>query len=126
MALIIDNYHRAQSAQIDASLRFFLDHLPPGVQVVLASQQPFPFDLQRWRGKGLLMELTQADLRLTLEEGLAYLERLSPLTLTEREKVALVVRADGWPAGLNLLLLGLRQQGNVHEYVCLLYTSRCV
>ncbi len=117
VALIIDNYHRAQSAQIDASLRFFLDHLPPGVQVVLASQQPFPFDLQRWRGKGLLMELTQADLRLTLEEGLAYLERLSPLTLTEREKVALVVRADGWPAGLNLLLLGLRQQGNVHEYV---------
>lgn len=117
VALIIDNYHRAQSATLDASLRFFLDHLPPGVQVVLAAQQPLPFDLQRWRGKGLVTELTQADLRLTPEEGLAYLERLSPLTLTEREKVSLVVRADGWPAGLNLLLLGLRQQGNVHEYV---------
>ena len=117
VVLIIDNYHRAQSAQLDASLRFFLDHLPPGVQAVLAGQQPFPFDLQRWRGKGLLTELTQADLRLTPEEGLAYLERLSPLTLTEREKVSLVVRADGWPAGLNLLLLALRQQGNVHAYV---------
>ena len=117
VALIIDNYHRAQSAQIDVSLRFFLDHLPPGVQVVLAGQQPFPFDLQRWRGKGLLTELTQADLRLTPDEGLAYLERLSPLTLTEREKVSLVVRADGWPAGLNLLLLALRQHGNVHAYV---------
>jgi len=117
VALIIDNYHRAQSATLDASLRFFLDHLPPGVQVVLAGRQPFPFDLQRWRGKGLLAELTQADLRLTPEEGLAYLERLSPLTLTEREKVSLVVRADGWPAGLNLLLLALREQGNVHEFV---------
>ena len=117
VALIIDNYHRAQSATLDASLRFFLDHLPPDVQVLLASQQPFPFDLQRWRGKGLVAELSQADLRLTPEEGLAYLERLSPLTLTEREKVSLVVRVDGWPAGLNLLLLALRQHGNVHEYV---------
>ena len=27
------------------------------------------------------------------------------------------MRADGWPAGLNLLLLALRQQGNVHAYV---------
>ncbi len=117
MALIIDNYHRVQSTALDGSLRFFLDHLPPGVQVVLSSQQQFPFDLQRWRGKGLLTELGQDEMRLTPEEGLAYLERLSPLTLTEREKVSLVVRANGWPAGLNLLLLGLRQQGNVHEYV---------
>ncbi len=117
VTLIIDNYHRAQAEALDASLRLFLDHLPPGVQVVLASQRHFPFDIQRWRGKGLLAELTQDDLRLTPEEGLAYLERLSPLTLTEREKVALVVRADGWPAGLNLLLLALRQQGNVHEYI---------
>ncbi len=117
VTLIIDNYHRAQADALDASLRLFLDHLPLGVQVVLASQRQFPFDIQRWRGKGLLAELTQDDLRLTPEEGLAYLERLSPLTLTEREKVALVVRAGGWPAGLNLLLLALRQQGNVHEYV---------
>ena len=117
VTLIIDNYHRAQADALDASLRLFLDHLPPGVQVVLASQRQFPFDLQRWRGKGLLAELTQDDLRLTPEEGLAYLEHLSPLTLTEREKVSLVMRADGWPAGLNLLLLALRQQGNVHAYV---------
>ncbi len=117
VALIIDNYHRAQGEALDASLRLFLDHLPLGVQVVLAGQRQFPFDIQRWRGKGIVTELTQDDLRLTPEEGLAYLERLAPATLTEREKVSLVVRANGWPAGLNLLLLALRQQGNVHEYV---------
>ena len=115
--LIIDNYQRVRSAAIDVSLRLFLDHLPPGVQVVLASQVAFSFDVQRWRGKGSLVELGQEELRLTPEEGLAYLEGLSPLTLTEREKVSLVVRADGWPAGLNLLLLALRQQGNLHEFV---------
>lgn len=117
VVIVIDNYQRAQSPPLDASLQLFLEHLPPGLQIAISSREPLPFAMQRWRGKGLVGELTQDDLRLTLEEGLAYLDSLASQPLTERERVSLVVRAGGWPAGLNLLLLALRHQDNVHTYV---------
>lgn len=117
IALIIDNYQWVRSPDIDVACQFFLDHLPSAVQVIMASQTQFPFSVQRWRAQGALTELTSEDLRLTPEEGVAWLDRSVPIPLTDREKLSLVVRAEGWAAGLNLLRLALERQDDVHRFI---------
>ncbi len=117
LVLILDNYQRVRSTDIDAACQFFLDHLPPNVQMVLTSQAQFPFAVQRWRAQGILAELTADDLLLTPEEGAAYLDRIATIPLTAREKLSLSVRAGGWAAGLNLLALALKKQEDVHRFI---------
>jgi LuxR family maltose regulon positive regulatory protein len=56
-------------------------------------------------------------LRLTPAEGVAWLGCILAVPLTDREKLALVMRVDGWCAGLNLLALALKKQDDVHRFV---------
>ncbi len=117
LALVIDNYQRVRSPDIDASCQFFLDHLPPACQVIMTSQVQFPFAVQRWRAKGVLTELVTDDLRFTPEEGVAWLEQAITVPLAAREKLSLALRAGGWGAGLNLLALALKREDDVHRFI---------
>ena len=117
LTLILDNYQRAQSPTIDATCQLFLDRLPQGVQVIMASQRRFPFAKQRWRSKGVLDELTTGDLRLTPAEGVAQLEQVLTVPLSFQEKTQLTLQAQGWSAGLNLLALALRDREDVHRFI---------
>lgn len=42
-------------------LRFFLDHLPANVRVIIATRVDPPLPLARWRVRDLLTELRGAD-----------------------------------------------------------------
>ena len=56
-----------------ASLGFLLEHLPPGLRLVLASRADPPLPLARLRARGQLAELRAADLRFTADEAAALL-----------------------------------------------------
>ena len=47
--LVLDDYHLIDSQPVHASLTFLLDHLPPGLHVVLASRADPPLPLARLR-----------------------------------------------------------------------------
>ena len=117
LALIIDNYQWVQTSAINTACQFLLDHLPAATQVILASQIQFPFSIQRWRAQGILTELNQDDLLLTPEEGVTWLDHAVSIPLTSREKLSLVMQIDGWAAGLNLLVLALKKQDDLHSFI---------
>ena len=71
--LVLDDYHLIDSQPVHASLGFLLEHLPPGLHLVLASRADPPLPLARLRARGQLAELRAADLRFTAEEAAALL-----------------------------------------------------
>ena len=71
--LVLDDYHLIDAQPVHASLAFLLEHLPPGLQLVLASRADPPLPLARLRARGQLAELRAADLRFTAEEAAALL-----------------------------------------------------
>jgi LuxR family maltose regulon positive regulatory protein len=117
IALIVDNYQRMRTPDIHTACQFLLDRLPDRFQVIIASQTPFSFAVQRWRGRGVLTELVRDDLRLTPEEGSAWFEHNVAVRLTEAERRSLVIRTEGWAAGLNLIGLALKKRADVHRFV---------
>ena len=52
VVLVLDDYHLVGARQVHASLAFLLEHLPPGLCLVLASRSDPPLPLARLRARG--------------------------------------------------------------------------
>ena len=97
--------------------RFLLEHLPPGLHLVLASRSDPPLPLARLRARGQLAELRADDLRFTAEEAAALLRESVGPGLPGAAVAALVARTEGWAAGLQLAALSLRGRSDVAGFV---------
>ncbi len=117
LLLVLDDYHLIDAQQVHESLVFLLEHLPPGVHLVLASRSDPPLPLARLRAAGQLAELRTGDLRFTAEEAAALLREAVDGDLPGAEVTALAARTEGWAAGLQLAALSLRGQPDVTAFV---------
>jgi len=99
LLLVLDDYHLAQGPVLDRCLQFFLNHLPPGLVLLVTSRQRPDWHLARLRLSRQLVELNEQDLRLTADESLAVIGR-QPTGLRGQALDNLIQRSDGWVAGL--------------------------
>ena len=117
ITLILDDFHRLSSVPARASVRWFIDHAPPGFQLVLASRTEPILPVGTLRAHGELLELRAGDLRFTCEEADAFLNGRLGLGLTPEDVEALVGKTEGWPAGLYLAALSLQHAADRHAFV---------
>jgi LuxR family maltose regulon positive regulatory protein len=115
--LVVDDYHLIEAQPVHASLEFLVEHLPPGLDLVVASRADPPLPLPRLRAGGRLAELRAADLRFTAEEAAALLREATGGELPGEAVAALAARAEGWAAGLQLAALSLRGQADPAGFV---------
>ena len=117
LVLVLDDYHLIDAQPVHASLAFLLEHLPPGLRLVLASRSDPPLPLARLRASGQLAELRAAELRFTAEEAAALLREAAGADLPGPAVAALAARTEGWAAGLQLAALSLRGQADPAGFV---------
>src|SRR5215475_9152389 len=67
--LVLDDYHLISAQPVHAAVGFLIDHLPPGLRVVLATRSDPPLRLGRLRARGELIELRAGGLRFTEGEA---------------------------------------------------------
>jgi LuxR family transcriptional regulator, maltose regulon positive regulatory protein len=112
VVLVLDDVHLLHDRECQAALSVLADHVPDGSQLVLAGRTPPPLRVARLRAEGRIMEIDTYDLALTAEEASSLLHGAG-LTLGEQEVAALHRRTEGWPAGLYLAALYLREGGSL-------------
>ena len=117
VVLVLDDYHLIDAQPVHVSLGFLLEHLPPGLHLVLASRADPPLPLARLRAGGQLAELRAADLLFTAEEAAALLRESAGADLPATAVAALTARTEGWVAGLQLAALSLRGQADPAGFV---------
>jgi LuxR family transcriptional regulator, maltose regulon positive regulatory protein len=110
VVLVLDDVHVLHERECRAALSVLADHVPDGSRLVLAGRAQPPLRVARLRAEGKILEIGPADLSLTREEA-SWLLRNAGLTLREDDVVALHQRTEGWPAGLYLAALYLREGG---------------
>lgn len=81
-----------------------------GLQLALASRSDDGLPVARLRAHGSAVELRTEELAMTRSEASALLQ-LAGVELTPEQLLTLVRRTEGWPAGLQLAALSLREQG---------------
>ncbi len=117
ITLILDDFHRVSSEPARASVRWFIEHSPPGLQIVLATRTEPSLPVASLRAHGELLELRAADLRFTNQEADALLNGRLGLDLTAEDVEGLVEKTEGWPAGLYLAALSLQPTADRHAFV---------
>jgi LuxR family maltose regulon positive regulatory protein len=115
--LVLDDVHLVDGPAVRDGLVFLVEHLPPGVHLVLTTRADPDLPLARWRARGDLTEIRAADLRFTAEEAAAYLTETTGLRLDTRDVEVLEERTEGWIAALQLAALSMRGGDDVSGFV---------
>ncbi len=115
--LILDDYHVINTPAIHEVLNFLLENMPPILHLVIISRSDPQLPLSRWRARGQMTEIRQADLRLTGTEAAAFLNHVMGLSLTAEQVEMLEARTEGWIAGLQLAAISLRGRDNIADFI---------
>ncbi len=115
--LVLDDYHLADGPAISGDVAFLVEHLPPGVHLVISTRADPALPLARLRARGELAEVRAADLRFTLDEVAAYLNDVVGLDLDAGEIADLEGRTEGWIAALQLAALSLEGREDAAGFI---------
>ena len=86
------------------------DHVPGGSRLAMAGRAQPPLRVARLRAEGRILEIGPADLSLDRDEA-SLLLRGADVVVGEDDVAELHRRTEGWPAGLYLAALYLREGG---------------
>ncbi len=111
VVLVLDDVHVLGNSECRAALSVLADHVPAGSRLALAGRAEPPLRIARLRAEGKIMEIGPNDLSLTCDEASSLLRNVD-LALAEEDVAELHQRTEGWPAGLYLAALYLREGGS--------------
>jgi LuxR family maltose regulon positive regulatory protein len=113
--LVLDDYHLVAAQDIHAAVIFLLDHLPSNLHLIMATRSDPPLPLARLRGRGLLTELRENDLRFSQEEATQFMNTAMDLEVSTDDLSVLNARTEGWIAGLQMAAISMRSRRRVDE-----------
>ena len=117
LVLILDDYQVIDFQPIHEAVSFLVEHLPAQMHVVIGSRIDPPLPLARWRGRGQLAELREADLRFTADETGEFFRRSMNLKLEEDDLEVLASHTEGWAAGLQLAGISLKDRDDKSAFI---------
>ena len=110
-AHVLDDYQVIHTQPIHAAIKYFLEHMPPHMHLVISSRIDPPLPLGRLRARDQLNEVRSDDLRFTADESAVFLNRSMGLNLSTENVISLEAHTEGWIAGLQLAGLALQGHG---------------
>jgi LuxR family maltose regulon positive regulatory protein len=115
--LVLDDYQLIHDELIHRGMAFFLEQLPDGLRLVIASRSQPPFPVATLRARGALSEIEPAQLGFSEPEAGALLNDVNRLGLSDEAVRRLHGRTEGWAAGLYLAALSLRGRESADELI---------
>ena len=110
VALVLDDVHLLRNRECQAALSVLADHVPGGSRLAVAGRVRPPLRVARLRAEGRILEIGPGDLSLDRDEA-SLLLRNADVAVGEDDVTELHRRTEGWPAGLYLAALYLREGG---------------
>ncbi|MFL8988603.1 LuxR C-terminal-related transcriptional regulator [Pseudomonas sp. QLc11A] len=105
--LILDEFEVLQNPAALHFVQQLIGYLPANGELVIGSRHVPELGVGRLRARNQLMELSHAELRLSLEETSELLQEQHALTLKNQEIAILHERTEGWVAAIHLAALAL-------------------
>jgi LuxR family maltose regulon positive regulatory protein len=117
LAIVLDDLHLLGSEAAYRSVEHAVERLPENVRMLAATRSDPPIHLARLRARSALAEIRARELAFTVEEARELLVGREGIELADEDLERLVERTEGWPAGLYLAALWLRDLADPREGV---------
>jgi LuxR family transcriptional regulator, maltose regulon positive regulatory protein len=115
--LVLDDYHLIKERTCHQQLEFLLLHQPSQVQLVVITRADPPLPLARLRASGGLTEIRARELGFTPTQAAEFVHAVAGAQLSPSDAVDLVERTEGWPAGIYMVALSLRDHPAPHAFI---------
>src|SRR5262249_4839230 len=106
--------HLLHNSECLAALSVLAEEVPTGSQMVFSGRAAPPVRIARLRAEARIAEVGPVELSMNLDEAAALLEA-AEISLGADDIATLHDRAEGWPVGLYLAALYLREGGAVEN-----------
>jgi LuxR family transcriptional regulator, maltose regulon positive regulatory protein len=110
VALVLDDVHALRNRECRDALSVLADHVPAGSRLALAGRAEPPLRVARLRAEGKILEIGPGDLSLDADEASMLLSG-ADVVIGQDDVAELHRRTEGWPVGLYLAALYLREGG---------------
>ena len=117
LVLVLDDYHLVTAADCHESLEFLLRRMPSTLRLVIGTRVDPPLGLARLRARAEMADVRMSDLRFTDAEAATFLTEQLGLALTAVDVQRIVELTEGWPAGLYLGALSLRERTDAGAFI---------
>jgi LuxR family transcriptional regulator, maltose regulon positive regulatory protein len=107
LTIVLDDVHAVRSDTSLRSIRHAIERLPVNARLLAATRSEPPIGLARLRARRTLAEIRARELAFTVDEASELVAR-EGVGLSGESVELLVERTEGWPAGLYLAVLWLR------------------
>ena len=107
ITIVLDDLHAVGSERSLGSIAHAIERLPANARVLVSTRSDPAISLARLRARGRLVEIRSRELAFTVDEAHELLLR-EGIELSDDSAELLVERTEGWPAGLYLAALWLR------------------
>jgi LuxR family maltose regulon positive regulatory protein len=114
VTLVLDDVHVLHNSECRAAVSMLADHVPGGSRLALSGRAEPPLRIARLRAEGRILEIGPSDLSLTAGEA-ASLLRNAGVAVGDEEAADLHRRTEGWPAGLYLAALYIKEGGSAGQ-----------
>lgn len=102
--LIIDDYHRADSKELNSLFEWLVRFSPPQFHIVVASRDHPQITREDLRVQETLLEFTNCDLAFTPDDVRQAFEANGGQQIGMQEIIRLTDRTEGWPLAIELAL----------------------
>ncbi|MFN2134524.1 MAG: NACHT domain-containing protein, partial [Candidatus Promineifilaceae bacterium] len=117
VCLVLDDYHEIRQNDIHELVAGLIRYPLPALHLVLATRHDLPFSLTRLRGAEKMTEIRVRDLRFTDDEAQEYMRQMLDLDIEPDLVAKLVERTEGWPVGLRMAALAIRDHADPAVFV---------
>ena len=109
--LILDDFHNLQGVdEIDELMDWFINHIPRDLHVIIATRTPIALpSLNRWRVKGMVLELRHDTLSFTENEVADLYNQIYQYLLPPEDILRLHNQTEGWAIGLQIFWQSLKE-----------------
>ena len=107
VAIVLDDLHAVESDRSLRSITHAIERLPANARLLISTRSDQPIGVARLRARPALAEIRARDLAFTVEEARELIVG-EGIELSDESVELLVERTEGWPAGLYLAALWLR------------------
>ena len=119
VTIVLDDLHAVRSEASIRSIAHAIERLPANARLVASTRSDRAIGLARLRARGVLTEVRARELAFTVDETRELVGR-EGIGLSNESLELLFDRTEGWPAGLYLAALWLRDRpdpdGGVREF----------
>jgi LuxR family transcriptional regulator, maltose regulon positive regulatory protein len=116
VAIVIDDLHAVSSEASVRSIAHAIERLPANARLIACTRSDPAIGLARLRARGMVTEVRARELAFTVDEARELIVH-EGIELSPESLELLVERTEGWPAGLYLAALWLRDLDNPDDGV---------